>query len=202
MRDKPSNSKTRRRTRARRGLTPTRSCHRLMANDPAALQFPPKYGPRHLVFSKDARRAYLLSELTAKLATLGWDGARGSLSRLAETSALPPGYAGPPSGAELALSRDGRFLYASNRAQSNTITAFRIGSDGLPAVIGNVESGGQTPRFIVIDPSDRFVLAANQDSNNIAVFRIDAVSGALTRERGQSSLPAPVDIVFQPRTVH
>jgi 6-phosphogluconolactonase len=174
----------------------------LTANDPAALQFPSKYGPRHLVFSKDARRVYLLTELTAKLVTLGWDAARGSLIQLAETSALPPGYAGQPSGAELALSRDGRFLYASNRAQSNTITAFRIGSDGLPAVIGSIESGGQTPRFIVIDPSDRFVLAANQDSNNIAVFRIDPVSGALTRQPGQSPLPAPVDIVFQHHPIH
>jgi 6-phosphogluconolactonase len=174
----------------------------LTANDPAALQFPSKYGPRHLIFSKDARRVYLLTELTAKLVTLGWDAARGSLIQLAETSALPPGYAGQPSGAELALSRDGRFLYASNRAQSNTITAFRIGPDGLPAVIGSIESGGQTPRFIVIDPSDRFVLAANQDSNNIAVFRIDPVSGALNRQPGQSSLPAPVDIVFQHHTIH
>jgi 6-phosphogluconolactonase len=174
----------------------------LTANDPSALQFPSKYGPRHLVFSKDARRVYLLTELTAKLVTLGWDGARGSLVQLAETSALPPGYAGPPSGAELALSVDGRFLYASNRAQSNSIAAFRIGFDGLPTLIGSVESGGRTPRFIVIDPSGRFVLAANQDSNDIAAFRIDPVSGALTRQPGESSLPAPVDIVFRHRTMN
>jgi 6-phosphogluconolactonase len=174
----------------------------LTANDPSALQFPSKYGPRHLVFSKDARRVYLLTELTAKLVTLTWDSARGSLREMAETSALPPGYAGQPSGAELALSTDGRFLYASNRAQSNSITAFRISPDALPTVIGSVGSGGQTPRFIVIDPSGRFVLAANQDSNDIAAFRIDPVSGALTRKYGASSLPAPVDIVFQPRTLH
>ena len=168
----------------------------LTAGDPAALRLPSGNGPRHLVFSKDATKVYLLTELTAKLMTLRWDAARGSLSPLAESSVLPADYAGPPSGAELALSPDGRYLYASNRAQSNSIAEFRLGHDGIPALIGTIASGGTTPRFIVIDPSGRFLLAANQDSNGIAAFRIDPTSGVLRRQVGLVEVPAPVDIVF------
>jgi 6-phosphogluconolactonase len=169
----------------------------LTAGNPSALRLPPGDGPRHLVFSKDESKVYLLTELTAKLITLSWDAAHGSLIQLAETSVLPSGYTGPPSGAELALSPDGRFLYASNRANSNSITAFRLAADGIPASIGSIASGGTTPRFIVIEPSGHFLLAANQDSNSIVAFRIDQASGALRRQTGGIEIPAPVDIVFQ-----
>jgi 6-phosphogluconolactonase len=168
----------------------------LIANDPPAVQFPPGYGPRHLIFSRDAHKLYVLTELTASLITLSWDAARGSLVQLAESSVRPPAASGPPSGAELALSADGRFIYASNRAQNNSIAAFRLGPDGNPTPMGSIASGGTTPRFITIDPSGAFLLAANQDSNDIVTFRIDPASGTLTREAGEAAVPAPVDIVF------
>jgi 6-phosphogluconolactonase len=169
----------------------------LTENDPQAMEFPHGYGPRHLIFSKDAHRVYVLTELTAKLITFNWDASRGKLSRLAETSTLPPNSPGAPSAAELVLSRNGKWLYVSNRGQSNSIQTFRI-DDGLPTAIGSVASGGKTPRFITIDPSGRFLLAANQDSDNIVVFSIDPASGALTRKRGEISVPSPVDVVFSP----
>jgi 6-phosphogluconolactonase len=174
----------------------------LTAHDPAAMRLPSGYGPRHLVFSKDATKVYLLTELTAKLITLRWDAALGSLTRLAEISVLPADYTGPPSAAELALSADGRFLYASNRAQSNSIAAFRLDRHGIPTSIGTLASGGTTPRFIVIDPSGRFLLAANQDSNGIAAFRIDPASGALHLQGDATEIPAPVDIVFSHPLAH
>jgi 6-phosphogluconolactonase len=173
----------------------------LTENDPPAMEFPHGYGPRHLIFSKDTHRVYVLTELTAKLITLKWDASSGTLSRLAETTTLPANSQGAPSAAELALSRNGKWLYASNRGQNNSIQAFRI-EDGVPTAIGSVPSGGKTPRFITIDPSGRFLLAANQDSDNIVAFSIDPTSGALTRKRGEIALAAPVDIVFVPDNGH
>jgi len=168
----------------------------LTANNPPAIQFLAGYGPRHIVFSKDAHRVYVLTEPTAKLITLSWDAMRGSLMQLAESSVQPPDASWPPSGAELALSADGRFIYASNRAQSNSIAAFRLDRQGTPTPIGSIASGGTTPRFIVIDPSGRFLLAANQDSNDIAIFRIDPASGALTPQARDAAALAPANIVF------
>jgi len=168
----------------------------LSVNNPPAMQFPAGYGPRHIVFSKDAHKLYVLTEPTAKLITLSWDAVRGALMQLAESSIQPPDASWPPSGAELALSANGRFIYASNRAQSNSIAAFRIDHKGIPTPIASIASGGTTPRFITIDPSGRFLLAANQDSNDIATFRIDPVSGALTAMASEALVPAPVNIVF------
>jgi 6-phosphogluconolactonase len=173
----------------------------LTENDPPAMELPHGYGPRHLIFSKDTHHVYVLTELTAKLITFNWDASSGTLSRLAETTTLPPNSQGAPSAAELALSRNGKWLYASNRGQSNSIQSFRIEA-GVPTSIGSVASGGKTPRFITIDPSGRFLLAANQDSDNIVVFSIDPASGALTRKRGEISVPAPVDVVFTLNSGH
>jgi 6-phosphogluconolactonase len=167
----------------------------LTENDVPAIEFPHGFGPRHLIFSKDTHRVYVLTELAAKLITFNWDASNGTLSRLAETTTLPSNSQGAPSAAELALSRNGKWLYASNRGQSNSIQEFRI-ENGVPTAIGNIASGGKTPRFITIDPTGRFLLAANQDSDNIVVFSVDPSSGALTRKRGEISVPAPVDVVF------
>jgi 6-phosphogluconolactonase len=168
----------------------------LSPNQPAALQLPRGYGPRHAAFSKDGETLYVLTELAAKLITLRWDEARGTLAQLAEISVLPPGYSGTARAAELALSPDGRFLYASNRAPSNSIAAFRLQPHGLPQLISVTGSGGSTPRFIGIDPSGRFLLAANQDSDTLVSFRIDPRSGSLSRQRGDAHVIAPVDVLF------
>jgi 6-phosphogluconolactonase len=174
---------------------------KLTPNTPAAASFPPGHGPRHLVFSKDGRKIYVLTELTANLVTLRWDARRGAMTQLFEISTLPAGDGGKPSAAEIVLHPSGKFLYASNRAESNTIAAFRIGPDGTPEFVGSVPSGGKTPRFIGIDPSGRYLMAANQDSDTISLFHINPVSGALT-SRGSIAVAAPVDIVFERRRTH
>jgi 6-phosphogluconolactonase len=168
----------------------------LTANQPAALSLPSGYGPRHLLFSKDARMVYAVTEPSARLIALRWDARRGSLTQLAELSTLPAGYDGQRSGAEIALHANGRFLYTSNRGQSNSIAMFRIGRDGLPVSTGWVAAGGMTPRFIGIDPSGRYLIAANQDSGTLVIFNIDAHSGVLTAKPEPVTLPAPVDVLF------
>jgi 6-phosphogluconolactonase len=55
---------------------------------------------------------------------------------------------------------------------------------------------GKTPRNFAIDPTGKFLLAANQESNNIVVFRIDAVTGALSPTGDTVEVPAPVCIIF------
>jgi 6-phosphogluconolactonase len=113
-------------------------------------------------------------------------------------SSLPADFTGQRSAAELALHPSGKFLYASNRDDSNTIAAFQIGADGIPVLSGWTPSGGKTPRFIGIDPSGRFLISANQNSGDMYIFRIDPASGALTRQGAAVSVPAPVDILFAP----
>jgi 6-phosphogluconolactonase len=172
----------------------------LTASAPAVI--PAGYGPRHLVFSKDARRVYVVTELAAKIMTMRWDAQSGALTAIAETPALPADFSGQRSGAEIALHPNGKFLYSSNRGDSNTIAIFRLGADGVPVPAGRVPSGGKTPRYFTIDPSGHFLIAGNQDSSTIAIFRIQPDTGALSAVGDPMALPAPVDLVFARPSEH
>ena len=168
----------------------------LTPNSAPEVIFPAGYGPRHMVFSKDARRIYVVTELTPAVVTLRWNARRGVMSQLGVTSTLPSADQDEHSGAEIVLHSNGKFLYASNRGNSNTIAIFRIGRDGLPIPAGHVSSGGRLPRFFDIDPSGKFLIAANQGSGDLFTFRIDPASGALTPLETRVAVPAPVSFVF------
>ena len=102
---------------------------------------------------------------------------QGALTQLAVTSALPADFKGAKSGAEILLHPNGKFLYASNRGDSNTIAMFRIGADGLPQPAGYISSGGKRPRFFGLDPAGRFLIAAHQESDDLFVLRINPDTG-------------------------
>ena len=92
--------------------------------------------------------------------------------------ALPAGFTGKPWAADLHLTPDGRYLYASERS-SSTLSGFKV-----DAATGRLQPLGQTPtektpRGFAIDPSGRFLIAVGQESHSASVHPIDAVSGAL-----------------------
>ena len=151
---------------------------RLTPNEPALTTTPPKSGPRHIVWDKAQRYAYLLNELDASLQVFAWDGAKGTLQPLQSTTTLPAGFTGKPWAADIHLSPDGRHLYASERT-SSTLSTFRV-----DAATGKLQPLGQTPtektpRGFAIDSSGRFLIAAGQDSHSVSVHPIDPATGAL-----------------------
>jgi len=136
-------------------------------------------GPRHLVFSRSGRFAYLVTELSAEIRVFRWDATAGILVPI-QACALDPVEAATHSAAEIALSPNGRFLYTSNRAR-NLIQVFRIGSgSGQLSPLEDVPSGGQVPRSFGIEPHGRWMLVGNQNSRTISVFAIDSRSGRLS----------------------
>lgn len=151
----------------------------LSPNDPPLTQAAAKSGPRHFVWDKDQRHVYLLDELDAGLHVFEWDAARGTLKLQQSTTTLPAGFTGKPWAADLHLTPDGRYLYASERT-SSTLSAYKV-----DAASGRLELAGhtpteKTPRGFAIDPSGRFLIAAGQDSHQIALYRIDPATGALS----------------------
>jgi len=151
---------------------------KLAANDPPLLAAPPKSGPRHFVWDRAQRFVYLLGEVDASLGVYAWDAQRGALRELQRTTTLPAGFGGKPWAADLHLSPDGRFLYASERS-SSTISTFRVDPvSGLLQPLGQTPTE-KTPRGFAIDPSGAFLIAAGQDSNAVSLHAIDAGSGAL-----------------------
>lgn len=150
----------------------------LSPNDPALTTTSAKAGPRHFVWDKAQRFVYLLDELDAQLHVMAWDAARGTLRLLQTRSTLPAGFTGNPWAADLHLTPDGRYLYASERT-SSTLSTFRVdAATGLLEPLGQTPTE-KTPRGFAIDAAGRYLIAAGQDSHSVSVHPIDAVTGAL-----------------------
>ncbi|MBS1609013.1 MAG: lactonase family protein [Bacteroidetes bacterium] len=154
----------------------------------------PGTGPRHFEFHPNNKFAYLLEELSGGISVYAYKG-KGQLDLLQNISALPPDYIGPVGSADIHVSTDGKFLYASNRGESNTIAIFSINQqNGELTLVGHQSTMGKTPRNFNFDPSGNFLLAANQNSDNIVIFKRDKATGLLTDTGKRIEVEKPVCI--------
>ncbi len=152
---------------------------RFAADAAPAWQARPGAGPRHFAFHPQAPFVYLVNELDATIDVLGFEADTGALRAVQCVDALPPGFVGEPWAADIHLTADGRFLYASER-RSSTLAAFAVdAASGRLARIGHVPTEAQ-PRGFAIDPSGRWLLAVGQLSTQASVYAIDDASGVLT----------------------
>lgn len=152
---------------------------RLTPNNPPTTGVRAKAGPRHVVFSPDNAFAYLVNELDGSIYVFPYDSGSGLLKKEVQvTSVLPKDFSGTPSAADIHLTPDGRFLYASERT-SSTLAAFRVDpAKGTLTLTGNYPTEKQ-PRGFNIDPSGRYLLAVGQLSDSLTVYAIDKATGAL-----------------------
>lgn len=151
----------------------------LSPEEPHAIATPPGNGPRHLAFHPNRRFLYLLTETTARLAGYAIDTSSGALAEIELVDTLPADFAQKPAAADLHVTPDGRFLYASER-RSSALAGFRIdGATGRLTPIGRFPTE-TTPRGFAIDPRGRFLLSAGLDSDGLRVHPIDQVTGALS----------------------
>lgn len=149
-------------------------------NTPPAVATKAGAGPRHFVFAPDQRFVYAINELDATVDTYAYDRQQGHLTWQASDSALPEGFTSSAAlaAADLHLSPDGRFLYASERA-SNTLTGYRVDrASGKLTRILNIPTETQ-PRAFHIDPQGRYLLAVGQQAG-LTSYAIDRDNGALT----------------------
>ena len=127
----------------------------LTPNDPPSASVTPGLGPRHFAFDPSGRVVYLLNEIESSVTTFSYDPAGGVLHEINTVPALPLGFAGQNSAAEIAVSRSGRFLYTSNRGE-DAIVVFAIDSrHHTLKAIEHAPTLGKTPRSFGIDPSGR-----------------------------------------------
>jgi 6-phosphogluconolactonase len=168
----------------------------------------PGSGPRHLAFSKDGRFVYVLSEMKSTVTVFEWTpGARPSMQSAQTVSLLPANFKGNSTAAEIFLRPDGKFLYGSNRGHDSIVTFTvdqQIGQltkgPDLPWDGGeNNPTGGKTPRSFAIDPTGRWLLAANQDSDSLVLFKIDARTGAISPADKTFKVPSPTCVLFVPK---
>jgi len=143
-----------------------------------SVKLPDGAGPRHFVFHPNGRWAYLVQELGGRVTVFSYS--KGRLKNLQTISTLPKDFTGSFTSADIHVSPDGRFLYASNRDASNTIAIFRVNQqNGQLTAIGHQSTLGRTPRNFNFDPSGNYLLVANQNSNDVVIFRVDRRTGLL-----------------------
>jgi 6-phosphogluconolactonase (cycloisomerase 2 family) len=165
---------------------------------PAAVPFvesPAGSAPRHFVFSADGKRLYVLREHDNMLAAYAFSPETGALTWTQALSALPESFAGTSLCSELALSEDGRFLYAGNRFR-NSITTFEVLAPGEVKRLGETWVQADFPRSFALAPGGRFLIACNQRSDNLTTFLVDPATGALDFTGRFEPVPAPAVVVF------
>ncbi len=161
------------------------------------LDVTPGSGPRHMVFSPDGKYMYVLQEMGSGITVFQVTEDRKVFKKIQQISLLPAGADKTGNtGAELQITRDGKYLYASNRGH-NSIALFRTGADGHLVAGGDFSCGGKTPRFFTLDPTEKFLLVLNQDSGNIVVFKRKE-NGSLERNGTGIDIPKPVCALFIP----
>ncbi|MBL7730218.1 MAG: lactonase family protein [Chitinophagaceae bacterium] len=149
-------------------------------------------GPRHIDFSPNGKFAYVMLELNSSVSVLKNNGG-GYLTEVQNIFSLPPYYRGPMSGADIHVSPDGRFLYCSNRDNANTISIFSIDKNtGMITSVGYEPVLGLKPRNFNFDPSGKFLLVANQNSDEIVVFSRDIETGLLKDTGNRIQVGKPV----------
>lgn len=156
-------------------------------------------GPRHLAFAPDGKHGYLVDETASTLMVLGYDATSGRLTPQQTISTRAAGATGANTGAEVAVSTSGAFVYASNRGDDD-IAVFAIAGDGSVTFASHTPTGGATPRMFALDPTGRWLYAANQGSNTVVAFAVDPVTGGLTPTGAvtQATMPAFVGFVALP----
>jgi 6-phosphogluconolactonase len=169
---------------------------KLTANDPAFATTPAGAGPRHLVFSPDAKFVYVVNELSSTITVFTWTQESGRLSQVQDVSMLPADFMGESWAAEIRIHPNGDFLYASNRGH-DSIAIYAIDrSSGKLTLLGCESTRGKWPRNFQIDPPGQWLIVGNEHSNDLFVFKIDAASGKLTAIGDRVEVPTPSCVRF------
>lgn len=151
-------------------------------------------GPRHFTFSKNGKKAYLLQELDGTVSVLDYK--KGKLTLVQETTVLADGYKENFTAADIHISPDEKYLYATNRKLANDISCFKILKNGKLEFVQRISTLGDGPRNFAMDPTGNFLLVAHQYTNDIVIFKRDKTTGKLTDTGKKIQLCSPVCLAF------
>jgi 6-phosphogluconolactonase len=172
---------------------------------PTRVSTRPGSGPRHLAFHPDGHLLYCINELDCTIEAFDWS-VRGGAPILEPRpgtviSTLPHGMSPnadstkPNTACELAISPNGKSLYANTRG-ANTLAVYDIGHDGVLTEQQRINTGGELTRHFAFDPSRRWLLCANQGSSTITVFSHDLKTGRLSETSKSYPIDTPMFIQF------
>ncbi|MEM1356075.1 MAG: beta-propeller fold lactonase family protein [Planctomycetota bacterium] len=137
-------------------------------------------GPRHYTYHPTLPVIYVVNELDSSVAAYQLDPRKGTLERFQSLTTLPKDFTKPNTCADIHVTPDGRFVYASNRGH-NSIAAYQIHpTTGMMRFVGRYPTE-PVPREFEIDTTGRYLFSGGLRSHKLAAYQIDPATGALTR---------------------
>lgn len=162
----------------------------------STLHVKPGSGPRHVAFHPNGTIAYLLTELSSEVLVLAYDAETGTFTEEQTLLAIPEDFTETNDASAIRVSSDGKFLYTGNRGH-NSIALFAINETNQHLTfVEHTQTGGEWPRDFVLDPSEAYVVAANQHSGNLVLFHRDKTTGKLTPAHSEIAVPEAVCVTF------
>lgn len=170
------------------------AARKLLPSNPYKLNMAPGAGPRHLAFHPNGHWIYVVNELDATV-TLLVKSDDGTYKVSDSISTLPSDFSEPNTCADIHISSDGKFVYASNRGHDSIVIYEVNAENGQLKWLGHQGTHGSGPRNFSLSPDENYLLVANQYTHNIASFKRDKNTGLLAYV-AQIDAPTPVCILF------
>jgi 6-phosphogluconolactonase len=165
----------------------------LVPSDPLTLTMADGAGPRHLTFHPNGKWIYVLNELNNTITLV--NKSNNDYEIAPSVATLPEDFTEFSKAADIHITSDGKFVYASNRGHES-IAMFEVDkSKGTLLPIGYQEVKGKEPRNFSLSPNDKYLIVANQYTNNLVSFKRDSTTGLLTYV-SEIKAPTPVCILF------
>ncbi|TCP29787.1 6-phosphogluconolactonase [Scopulibacillus darangshiensis] len=160
------------------------------------LSVKPGSGPRHIAFHPNGKYAYVMTEMSSEVIALKYNNAEGSFTELQYISTIPEDFSENNQGSAIHISSDGGFVYAGNRGH-DSIAVFKVNQEsGHLEMVVITSTEGEWPRDFVLDPTENFLVASNQNSGNLVLFSRDKSTGKLELLQSNVSVPDPVCVKF------
>jgi 6-phosphogluconolactonase len=164
----------------------------------------PGSGPRHVAFHPNGRWVYGINEIDSTIDHYLWTATRFAdipqgllVNTNTPIKTIAPDFpADKNTAAELAISAEGLYLYASNRGEDSLVVFSIHPKDGKLTVLQRISCGGKTPRHFTLDPTTQWLLCGNQDSATVTIFRRDPATGKLAGPTQTVPLDSPLYTLF------
>lgn len=147
-------------------------------------------GPRHYTYHPTLDIVYVVNELDSSVSAYQWDQKSGSLTRFQSLTTLPANFTERNTCADIHVTPDGRFLYASNRGH-DSIAAYKLDEEGLMSFIDRFETEAW-PREFAIDQKGQYLYSAGQKAHKLAAYAIDSNTGRLSRIGNYDTPEGPI----------
>ncbi|WP_404329685.1 lactonase family protein [Mesobacillus maritimus] len=156
----------------------------------------PGSGPRHLTFHPREPYAYVMTEFSSELIVLKYNQNDGSFEQKQVISALPDSFNENNQGSAIHITSDGKFVYVANRGH-DSIAVFEVNQETYQlSLIEHVSTEGNWPRDFMLDPSENFLIVANQNSSNLVLYSREQTNGKLSLLQKDVTVPDPVCVKF------